>query len=518
MMNKTLLFLTAALVLGQAAAAQDTRSLAGESAYRYDNTLQLWRHTANAAAMGIDSLRDRGRVQMSAGRHAGSYHRVQEGSAQNGLSLYTERYQHMGRYLYGYGSFAFDKGRIEDRAWSDVMRTYESDPYLSGSSVSGRYDYQGFELTARVGTVSLNGWRVGTEGRYRVADLSRLRDPRSRSRLLDYRLAPSVTYTAGSHHTIGLTSYYRRRKESLPTLTTVQNDPNLYYYQMSGLDAVSGTVGGYSGFAREYVAHIFGAEGAYGYHSGGLHSVNTVHIERLSEGIYEQYRREPGHYYAYRYGIQSLNRIAGRSAIHQIDLQAGYRQDYADEYRPQLVITTDPATGYNSYRYDNLLTYRKRYQLTAASAQLHYCASLIRHQEVRSYMGLTLRLRQVEQKHLLPQSRFSRRTMYSAAEYGQGLLANNRLWLTALVGYQTTPKAELSMGTPDTEYAREVWLSDMGYYAANYWRGAISVMYQLPVTVKKTRSLWYIKAYAENLRAQHALSSHTLGLTIGVFN
>lgn len=37
---------------------------------------------------------------------------------------------------------------------------------------------------------------------------------------------------------------------------------------MSGLDAVSGTVGGYSGFAREYVAHIFGAEGAYGYHSG----------------------------------------------------------------------------------------------------------------------------------------------------------------------------------------------------------------------------------------------------------
>ena len=94
MMNKTLLFLTAALVLGQAAAAQDTRSLAGESAYRYDNTLQLWRHTANAAAMGIDSLRDRGRVQMSAGRHAGSYHRVQEGSAQNGLSLYTERYQH----------------------------------------------------------------------------------------------------------------------------------------------------------------------------------------------------------------------------------------------------------------------------------------------------------------------------------------------------------------------------------------------------------------------------------------
>ena len=133
-------------------------------------------------------------------------------------------------------------------------------------------------------------------------------------------------------------------------------------------------------------------------------------------------------------------------------------------------------------------------------------------------MGLTLRLRQVEQKHLLPQSRFSRRTMYSAAEYGQGLLANNRLWLTALVGYQTTPQAELSMGAPDTEYAREVWLSDMGYYAANYWRGAISVMYQLPVTVKKTRSLWYIKAYAENLRAQHALSSHTLGLTIGVFN
>lgn len=517
MMNKLTLLVIATLCTPLSLSAQQTAMLSGEGEYRHDDLMQLWRHTANSAAMATDSARARGMVEMDLSRHEGSYHRVQEGSACNSLSFSTERYQAIGRYLYGYGHFEFNKGRIQDRAWSDVMRTYESNPFISGSSVPGRYDFQNFGFTARVGTIELSHWRLGLALDYNVGDLSRLRDPRSRNRLLDYKITPAVAYTLGAH-TIGMSGYYNRRKEKMPSLTTVQDNPDLYYYQMSGLDAISGTVGGYNGFAREYVGHTFGAELAYGYQGGGFKSVNAISIARQEEGIYEQYKREPGRYYVYTYGLQSLNRIHGQHITHQIDLQAQYTQGYADEYRPQLVITTNPTTGFNSYRYDNLLTYRKRYQMEQYVYALHYRANLRRAQAIKRYVGMTLLMQHTTQRHLLPSSSLERCTLWADAEYGQGLLKNNALWITANLGYHVAQKANLALTNPETLYSREVLLADMTYYDANYARGSISIKYQWPMTIKGCRSLWYVKAYAETIRAQHSLNANTFGLTLGLFN
>ena len=55
------------------------------------------------------------------------------------------------------------------------------------------------------------GFTGGVRLDYQVGDLSRLRDPRSRSELLDYKLTPSLTYTSGQH-TLGISGHYRRRK------------------------------------------------------------------------------------------------------------------------------------------------------------------------------------------------------------------------------------------------------------------------------------------------------------------
>ena len=106
----------------------------------------------------------------------------------------------------------------------------------------------------------------------------------------------------------------------MPSLTTVQNNPNLYYYQMSGIDAITGTIGGYSGFAREYVNHAFCGELSYGYRSSHVRTVNAISIARETESILEQYEREPGKYVAYKYGVSSQNRIVGDKIIHQLDL------------------------------------------------------------------------------------------------------------------------------------------------------------------------------------------------------
>lgn len=490
---------------------------AQESEYQYNDAVQLWRNTSSAAALTADSTANRGYAEFSFDRTVGSYHRIQEGESHNEFTFFTERYQNIGKYLYGYGSFRFGMGRTQERAWSDVMRTYFSNPFISGSSVPGKYDNQDFSLSARVGTVELSGWRFGAGLDYSVGDLSRLRDPRSRSRLLDYKITPSVAYSFGGS-TLGIAGWYHRRKEKMPTLTTVQNNPNLYYYQMTGLDAVTGTIGGYSGYSREYLNHELGAELEYGFKAGAFQTVNTVGVSQATDYMYEQYKREPGRYYTYRYALTSQNRIVSDDMIHQIDLNVDAEQSYADEYRPQLVINIDPTTGYKSYHYDNIMTYRKRYQFEAMNLALHYRLNRTVGNAVRNYFGASASMATLSQKHLLPTSTFDLNSVTLNAEYGQALLPGNRLWLTLDLGYMLRTKSDMQLADSQNLYATQVLLPDMKYYEANCFNGRLGVRYQFPLTIKKIRSMWYVKGYVETLHAQNSLSSKVFGISLGIYN
>ena len=300
MTNKIIPISFACLLCCNSVAAQ-------EGLYRYQDATQLWRLTDNAAGLGLDNSENRGYAEFGLEHRSGDYHRVQEGGQRNQLSFETERYQHIGRFLVGYGHFRFDMDRTKDRAWADVMRPYDSNPFYGGSSVHGKYDTQQFDLSAALSTIAIplagesldRELTLGARLDYKVGDLSRLRDPRSRSELLDYKIAPAVTYSFGNN-TVGLTGHYRRRKEKIPNMTTVQQDPNLMYYQLYGLGEATGTVGGYSGYQREWVNHQFGAELTYGLtlHSSLL-TLNSIGISRGQEDVLGQYKFSPGRYTSY---------------------------------------------------------------------------------------------------------------------------------------------------------------------------------------------------------------------------
>lgn len=100
-----------------------------QSEYRYQDATQLWRLTDNAAGLAIDSSQNRGYAQLGVEHWDGDYTRVQEGKQTNRLLFETERYQKVGKYLYGYGRFDFDYGRTKGRTWCDVSRPYNAAPY-----------------------------------------------------------------------------------------------------------------------------------------------------------------------------------------------------------------------------------------------------------------------------------------------------------------------------------------------------------------------------------------------------
>lgn len=488
---------------------------AQESEYRYDDATQLWRLTRNAAGLGLDSTRNRGYALFNAEHRSGDYARVQEGTQHNQLRFQAERYQSVGKYLYGYGRFDFDYGRTKNRAWADAMRPYNSNPFFSGSAIPGKYDFQDFDFTAALGTVDFSGWRFGLRFDYKVGDLSRLRDPRPRLQLLDYRLQPGVTYTTGAH-TVGLSAGYERRKEKFVGVKNEQSNAVITYYFMKGLEQAEAVTNGYESFWREWVDHRFSGELTYAYRTSALHTQLSLSLERGEEYAYEQYKYEPGRYVDYQYGVSLRNRLTRGAVVHQLDAAVSYEESYADEYRQQLHQEKDLQTGLTSFSYVNLFTLKKRYQASVFQADLHYRAHFTTRRQEQAYAGASLSTSHVRNKRLLPTSELNYGGIQIMAE--GGLAVGKSLWIDAEAGGFVSQKADLSLADPTTDYAVGVLLPDMDYYRANYWRSRLQVTYEFPLTIQGTRTHWFVRAYGDYLRTNNGLNSRCVGLTVGLYN
>lgn len=503
-------------------------SLVGEPEYRYKNLTQLWHNTSNAAGLSLDDSPNRGFASIGFNHRGGDYHRVQEGGAMNNMQFFTERYQRLGRYLYSYGKVDFNLGRTKDRSFADQYRPYNSNPYQSGSAIAGSYDHQDFDMVASVGTTDFSGWRFGLQLNYQLGDLSRLRDPRSRSQLLDYRLTPSVSYTMGGH-TLGLSGYYDRRKEKMGPLVTVQSDATLTYYLFSGMEYATGTIGGYSSFNREWVNHQVGVAMDYGYQSDGFHTLNSFGISRGEEYAYGTYKYEPGRYFTYLYNVQSQNRLLTGSVLHQVDVRMDWQQGYADEYRQQLIITNDPQIGTTSYTYEKQLEFRKRYQVRTFDCAFRYRANFLNDApsrllqqstaSLKGYTGFSIDTHKASNRHLLPLSSSDYSRINFQLENGISLFKQH-LTADLTLGYSVSTRADLQLADDSSVLAQRVLLKDLPYYDANLLHGRLQVMYQFPLTIKKSRAMWFVKAFGDFTSANSAghPNLYNVGFSVGLFN
>ena len=546
MKNKRYITILAMLLTTCTIYAQQTASALGE--YRYDDATQLWRLTDNAAGLGIDTTRNRGFAQIGYYHHSGDYTRVQEGTRSNQLRFETERYQKIGKYIYGYGRFDFDYGRVNNRTWCDVRRPYNSNPYFSGSAIMGKYDFQDFNFTAALGSAAIGKWHFGMRLDYNVGDLSRLRDPRPRSQLLDYKITPAVTYSFGKN-TFGLSGNYHRRKEKIDGVKTIQSDATIMYYNMTGLEHALGTVSGYSGYQREWVDHRFGAELTYSYKSDRYNMIAAATIDRGSENILGQYEKEEGKYVDYNYGFSIRNCIKAENLLHEVDFSLGYEQSYADEYtqkfkaenndeiktktysyehrlpdgtievRDSTITQTYPVS---SQYYETLLVMKKRFQVRVFNTDLHYRLNFTDGNRVKSYVGTRFTVNSVKNKYILPESSLHY-DGYNLSFEGGIEIVKHRFWMDGDITMHFNRKADLSLSDPTTDYAQGVLIPDMDYYRANYLKIGLSLTYQFPITIKKKQTMWYVRGDGDWLQCNYLRTNNnkhaaSFGVTLGMFN
>ncbi len=284
MMNHRYILFTGLMVTALCIHAQDIE-LQTKEKYEYADATQLWRRTLNPAGLSLDTLTNRGISYFEFSHQQGTHYRVQDGDEQNKLLFsFRKRYQKIGKYLYGYGRFTFDMGRQFNRSWSDVLRSHHSNPYFFRKLHQRKVRLPELQPIGSVSHSAVKNFTFGARLDYKVGDLSRLKDPRSRTNLADYQLTPAVTYT-WNKHSLGLSGYYHRRKEKIPNITTVQTDPNLKYYTFTGMENTDGTTGGYSGFEREFVNHEFGGELSYQYKNRRIQTLTTLSYAKGNEDV-----------------------------------------------------------------------------------------------------------------------------------------------------------------------------------------------------------------------------------------
>ncbi len=482
--------------------------------------MQQWLRTGNAAGMVFNQVNKGGFTTLERSFDQGNHHRVQEGSSNSSLRFSSDGYSRFNDNLFARGSFSFVKHDEKDRGWSDVLRTYNANPYIFGSSVRGDYDTQLFDLTLQVYMLPRGRLNAGFTIDYRVADISRQRDPRSRSYFIDYTISPAITYKVSARSKLGLNAFYRYDKERTPNLTTVQTDPNLQYYTFSGVEYAAGRIGGYRAFQRQFISDYVGVALQYQYETDAMSLLLASGADKQWQQTLGDKKQSPGSYNAYHFHT-TANLILKRDiSVNQILLTSRLKNGGADEYRQRLHTIRDSITGISTEFWITDYVYKNRFVVYTSDLNISWkrYAYKPNQKEFAWTVGAEAGWQDFANIYYLPRSDYAASRMYAGVNGSWYLYEHNhhRLELLPLVRAGFALKSKLDISS-DTEIANFVLKPDIEFHKRNSWELAGSLKYTFPMQFAKNNPMsGYARLYAGNLFAGQNHHRLSFSLAIGL--
>lgn len=517
-MTRHIILLLASSALGFYAKAQDAEH------YQYKASHRLWQSTTISAGLARDSITTIGRSAVSFNYRGGNYHHIQEGTSRQSYSFETEQCRTIGKYIYAYGFAHIKQDKIKQAAWNDLYRPIRSNPYGVGSRVQGDYTEQDFNFSTQLATRPLGRWTLGLGLDYNMGDLSRLRDPRSRVLLLDYKLAPSFTWNFYNQHTLGLAFSYERRKEKLLNISTVQEDPNLTYYFYKGLDEQTNLIGGYKGFSRQWVDETYQLSLAHAASTKNLRSLVHLSLGTSSEAVTEAAKYQPGKYHRTIYTAEWQGLYSGVNSLQTLQIGTKLDAGKADEYLSQEINTQEPETKINSKYWDITYIYKNRFKQDNLSINLRYKYAWVKHStsSQQAYIGLSSQYNYYKQSYSLP----VKRQRADRAEFnllGGGTLNLNpksKLNIDASLGYSYSPKNELvGFSTlSNNDYTDAVLSPLQAFYTANLAKMQLILEYQHRLKLGKTYHFGYLRFLSDYYHSSNNLNRYQLALSLGLYH
>ena len=91
------------------------------------------------------------------------------------------------------------------------------------------------------------------------------------------------------------------------------------------------------------------------------------------------------------------------------------------------------------------------------------------------------------------------------------------LWVEATASYHFSTQSDLNLNDDTGIYATSVLIPDMGYYGANYYKGQLELTYQMPVTFKTYRNIWFIKLGGSYLKTDNDTDGYHVAASLGLY-
>ncbi len=480
---------------------------------------QQWNITENAAGLGINKISNSSLTTIGLSRSTGDFHRAQEGSSFNRLEFNTDRFDKFNDQLYLKGDFSFNLEKEFNRAWSDVFHTYNSSPYIFGSSVEGDYETQRFRISFMIFT-ALNGrFNYGIGVDYKVADMSRQKDPRSRSYLLDYKIIPSITYAINQKNILGINCSYRFEKEKMPNVTTVQTDPNLKYYDFKGLNYVDGKIGGYKGFQRQFISDIPGVAIQYNFLGVSSKLLSSIGVEYQEQQILGNKKQSPGSYNSFNYSLVVDYVVNSQDYIHNINLKGSFRDGGADEFRQELKSSKDPITGETTETWVTNYKYKNRYMVKVADVYLSY--KLMKQtsdkKSIKWFIQPYAAFNNFSNTYYLPKSEYVVSKFFAGTNAFLSIYSrnNNDVDLNFNVAGGFPVKTDLSLVTV-SELNSAIYDIDIEYHKKKTIETYGEIRYTFPIKLGKNKMIGYSRLYAGNIFGIGSSSWFSTGFSIGI--
>ncbi len=502
-------------------AQADTDTLPNRNqSHELEQATHLWLRSGQMSGLTLSPLRPGSMGAVTASREYGDYHRVQEAQATNLLSMHAEQTSRAGKYLMVRTLFDIQMKYEYDRAWSDVMRTYNSNPFFFGSDIKGQYDHLYFTLQMGIGSVEIGRFTFGMDLFYEVGNMSRLRDPRSKNNVEDYHITPSASFRLHHNHRVAAELRYKHRKEDMPSIKLLGDDTP-YYSFYSGMENIESVRGGYTGFQREFINQSYGAGLTYHYRDHrSWETLLSVRYQQGNEKAWDEYKGTPGTYKTTTLDARWLTTYTSPRFLHTLDLGFTSHTGDADKYLQEITTINNTILNTTNKYYTTVLIYHKIYQVETQDISLRYrLFARDGANDYGYYLGVEARYAYADNRNNLPSSTFDASTLQAGVNGGLRLLnkPKARLWIEPGVTYLRALDASLSLADATTLYATEVLIPDMDYYNASYVEAQLGVKYQFPFRVKNLSAQGYFELKGNHLWADNSTSRWGAWLTFGVF-
>lgn len=494
-----------------------------------------WLFANNAAGLGFINFHQHGNTELEYSNVGGDLHRAQEGDKKYGIRFNSERFDLINKKWMSWGSFEFKMNTEENRSWSNVFNTYNRSPYMFGDSVPGRCDLQVFDLHTKICRRIQDNLTVGLSLNYYAGDMSRLRDARTRTFITDYSIAPAAVFKINEKKLVGLTAGFRFEKEKMPSVTTVQDKPDIDYYFFLGNENGNRLKDGYVGFDRQFISREFFADFQYNLVSNQLNWLTTIGFAALKQEVLGSERNSPGEFLMKEINLKSKANFTFDSKLLIFDLKSNLQIGNANEFLQELEVIRDTVKHDVSKRWITLYEYKNRYSTNSFNSELNISLrNLLNNGTDYSWSaGVDGQFYGFSNIYQLPYSAFENQRARFGLNGSMRVFNKNqhRVTLQAKAGYAFSLNDNLVLnqiattvpGIGSTNFekatykiATNILLPDLQFYKENVFDFRADARYSFPIKVKNSKLTGQLKAYFGMQQSENHGSWTSAGVSVGI--